>query len=349
MRIAIGSDHLGLELKAAIVEALEQDEHAVLDLGTHGPSPTDYPPIVRVVATAMLKNFVDLGIMVCDSGLGASIAGNRFQGVRAVSCQDAETARRGRERLDVNMICLGATEIENETAIAMVREWAGTKFLAEENDTRILARIAELEDARTSGRRVSATMAKAAPSSSSTRPASPSRPSTPAPASIARPQPPATPPVWDIQDEDEGKDKTKETTTATATAAPSVTPAPATPAPAPAPAAAPAAPEAPRPSDITAVMKVVAGIKEPDTKLIATRVLQFLRNRFPTATGAPSDTGFTFMQADQHVATVKIGRNFVELEAGPDHVPTSKLRDPEGLEMHLSLPSITKALDAVSV
>jgi hypothetical protein len=96
-------------------------------------------------------------------------------------------------------------------------------------------------------------------------------------------------------------------------------------------------------------MKVVAGIKEPDTKLIATRVLQFLRNRFPTALGMPNDHGFTFSLADQHVATVKIGRNFVELEAGPDRVPTSKLRDPEGLEMHLSLPSITKALDAVTV
>jgi hypothetical protein len=77
-------------------------------------------------------------------------------------------------------------------------------------------------------------------------------------------------------------------------------------------------------------------------------VLQVLRHRVPTANGTPNDNGFTFTLTDQHVATVKIGRNFVELEAGPDHVPTSKLRDPEGLEMHLSLPSITKALDAIN-
>src|SRR4030095_8830631 len=105
------------------------------------------------------------------------------------------------------------------------------------------------------------------------------------------------------------------------------------PAPAPAAAAAPAAAveSAPPPpvmeqpakaSDITAVMKVVASVKDSDIKAIATRVLQFLRNRFPTATGTPREDGFAFTLGDQHVATVVIGRNFVELEAGPDRVST---------------------------
>ena len=339
MRIAIGSDHLGLELKAAIIEALEQEEHAVLDLGTHGPSPTEYPPIVKVVATAMMKNFVEVGILVCESGLGASIAGNRFQGVRAVACHDAETARRGRERLDVNMICLGASEIDSETAVAVVREWAGTKFLGEENDNRILARIAELDEARTPGRRLSATMPKSgsAMSSKFRLASSLSAPAVERTSNGSKGQAAPVSQAWDVAEEPDAHFAGRlEAAAASASDAPS--------APAPAPVN-----DAPRPSDITAVMKVVASIKEPDTKLIATRVLQFLRNRFPTALGMPNDHGFTFSLADQHVATVKIGRNFVELEAGPDRVPTSKLRDPEGLEMHLSLPSITKALDAVTV
>jgi hypothetical protein len=116
-----------------------------------------------------------------------------------------------------------------------------------------------------------------------------------------------------------------------------------------APPVAPAAAAPPRASDISAVMKVVAAIKDGDTKLTATRLLQFLRNRFPTAIGAATDNGFTFTLDGQHVATVSIGRNFVELEAGPDHVTTSKLRDADGLEMLLGLPSITKAFDAVNV
>ncbi|MBM4439065.1 MAG: hypothetical protein FJ027_01480 [Candidatus Rokubacteria bacterium] len=97
------------------------------------------------------------------------------------------------------------------------------------------------------------------------------------------------------------------------------------------------------------MMKVVAAIKDADTKLIATRVLQFLRNRFPQATGAPRDDGFTFTLDGQHVATVTIGRNFVELEAGPERITTSKIRDTDGLDVMLALPSVAKAFDAVKL
>ena len=102
-------------------------------------------------------------------------------------------------------------------------------------------------------------------------------------------------------------------------------------------------------SDITAVMKVVASVKDSDIKAIATRVLQFLRNRFPTATGTPREDGFAFTLGDQHVATVVIGRNFVELEAGPDRVSTSKIRDLERLDLLLNLPSITTSFDSIKV
>ena len=286
MRIAIGCDHIGFALKAALVEALEQDEHAVLDLGSHSAEPTDYPPLARAVATAIGKNFVDLGILACESGLGGAIAANRFAGIRAIPCQDAVAARHGRERLDGNLACIGAADVDADRAVAIIREWVNTKFLGEEHDLRTIARIAEVEETpRGAGRRA---------------------------ASIS-------------------------TTVASA------------PSSAPASASAPVPAEAPRASDITAVMKAVAAVKDADTKLTATRILQFLRNRFPSATGVVTDGGFTFTLDGQHVATVTIGRNFVELEAGPDRITTSKVRDADGLDMLLNLPSITKAFDAVKV
>ena len=280
MRIAIGCDHVGFPLKASLIEALEQEAHAVLDLGTHGTDPTDYPPLARAVAVAIAKNFVDLGILACETGAGASIAANRFPGIRAIACQDPAAGRQGREHLDANLVCLGAAEIDSERAVSIVREWMNAKFLGEAQDVRAIARIAELEDSRRAGTR------RATPAASS----------------------------------------------------PASTPSP----------AAPPAVEAPRVSDITPVMKAVAAVKDGDTKLTAMRLLQFLRNRFPDAVGTVTDDGFTFTLGDQHVATVILGRNFVSLEAGPDRVPTSKLRDADGLEMMLNLPSITKAFDAVT-
>jgi ribose 5-phosphate isomerase B len=279
MRIAIGCDHVGFPLKASLIEALEQDEHAVLDLGAHGTDPTDYPPLARAVATAIDKNFVDLGILACETGVGASIAANRFAGIRAVAYHDPAAARQGRERLDVNLLCLGAADVDSARSVAIVREWVAAKFLGQEQDVRAIAKIAELEETRHPGAR-------------------------------------------------------RKTSAAHAPAAPA------------APVA--AATEAPRVSDISAVMKAVAAVKDSDTKLTATRLLQFLRNRFPSATATVVDEGFTFTLDGQHVATVTIGRNFVELEAGPEHVTTSKLRNADGLEMLLNLPSITKAFDAVA-
>ena len=280
MRIAIACDHIGFPLKAALIEALEQDEHAVLDLGTHGTDPTDYPPLARAVAGTIDKNFVDVGVLACESGAGASIAANRFGGIRALPCQDTVAAVQARERLDVNLLCLGAADLHPARAVAIVREWVGAKFLGEAQDVRALARLAELEDGRRTG-------------SGRTVPMVPSPDAPPGPAA----------------------------------AAPS---------------------ESPRVPDISAVMKAVAAVKDGNTKVTATRLLQFLRNRFPSATGTVTDQGFTFTLDGTHVATVTIGRNFVELEAGPDHVTTSKLRDADGLDMMLSLPSITTAFDAVT-
>src|SRR5262245_24715568 len=146
MRIAIGCDHLGFPHKASLVGALEDDAHAVLDLGTHGADPVDYPMLARAVATAIGNGFVEIGVLLCGSGTGGSIAANKFKGIRAASCPDAETARRGRQHEDVNLICLDATKLNTETVLGILREWLGPQFSGDERDRRAVAKIGEIEE-----------------------------------------------------------------------------------------------------------------------------------------------------------------------------------------------------------
>jgi ribose 5-phosphate isomerase B len=287
MRIAIACDHIGFPLKASIVEALEGEEHAVLDLGTHSPDPVDYPPMARAVATAIGKGFVEVGVLVCESAMGGAMAGNRLATIRAAVCQDPGTARESREKLNVNLLCVNAG-VESDGAVAIVREWVKAQFSNDERDLRTIAKITEFGKGASSGgqRGTGSVAVSAAPPASATTSAS---------------------------------------------------------------SAAPAADTGPKTPDITPVMKVVAAVKDPDTRAIATRILQFLRNRFPTAAGTASEEGFTFTLDGQHVATVTIGKNFVELEAGPDRITTSKVRDADRLDLLLNLPSIVKAFDAIKI
>jgi ribose 5-phosphate isomerase B len=293
MRIAIACDHIGFPLKASIVEALEGEEHAVLDLGTHSPDPVDYPPMARAVATAIGKGFVEVGVLVCESAMGGAMAGNRLATIRAAVCQDPGTARESREKLNVNLLCVDAG-VESDGAVAIVREWVKAQFSNDERDVRTIAKITEFGKGSSGSQRGSGsvTVSAAPPPSATTSASSP------------------------------------------ATSASS---------------AASSADAGPKTPDITPVMKVVAAVKDPDTRAIATRILQFLRNRFPTAAGTASEEGFTFTLDGQHVATVTIGKNFVELEAGPDRITTSKVRDADRLDLLLNLPSIVKAFDAIKI
>ena len=97
MRIALGCDHAGFALKGPVVAALEADGHAILDLGTFSEDPVDYPDFARAVGQAVLRGFVEVGVLVCGSGVGASIAANKLRGVRAALCHDLFTARQSRE------------------------------------------------------------------------------------------------------------------------------------------------------------------------------------------------------------------------------------------------------------
>src|SRR5213593_3386621 len=108
MRIAIACDHVGFALKASVIEALEGEEHAVLDLGTHSPAPVEYPAMAKAVATTIGKGFVDLGIPPCESASSGAMAENRLARIRAADFQDPETARQSRERLNVNSLVIRA-------------------------------------------------------------------------------------------------------------------------------------------------------------------------------------------------------------------------------------------------
>ncbi|HSE57147.1 MAG TPA: RpiB/LacA/LacB family sugar-phosphate isomerase [Nitrospiraceae bacterium] len=95
MRVAIGSDHAGYQLKESRKPYLTDLRHGVLDLGTHGPAPVDYPDFAEAVGLAVLRGSADRGIVICGSGLGASIAANKITNVRAGVCHDTYSARQG--------------------------------------------------------------------------------------------------------------------------------------------------------------------------------------------------------------------------------------------------------------
>lgn len=145
MRIAIGADHGGFELKKRILEYLNGTGDTVVDLGTHSAEPVDYPDYAKAVAEAILQGEVELGILVCGSGVGASIAANKFAGIRAALCHDTYSARQSREDDDANVLCLGARVIGPALALEVVRTFLASRFSEAERHRRRLAKIAEFE------------------------------------------------------------------------------------------------------------------------------------------------------------------------------------------------------------
>jgi len=145
MRIALGCDHAGFALKGPITAALEADGHDILDLGTFSTDPVDYPDFARAVGQAVLRGFVDAGVLVCGSGVGASIAANKIRGIRAALCHDLFTARQSREDDDANVLCLGSRVLDETTAVEVTRGWLEARFSGEERHARRVAKIVQLE------------------------------------------------------------------------------------------------------------------------------------------------------------------------------------------------------------
>ena len=149
MKLAIGADHAGYDLKTQIVPWLESTGHEVLDVGAHTLDPSDdFPDFAAAVAQSVGAGMADRGVMVCGSGVGASIATNKVKGIRACLCHDTFTARQGVEHNNMNVLCLGGRVIGIETAKEVISAFIGADFTPEDRFQRRIDKVAEIESGR---------------------------------------------------------------------------------------------------------------------------------------------------------------------------------------------------------
>jgi ribose 5-phosphate isomerase B len=145
MRVAVGADHAGFLLKQDIAATLRQLGHEVIDLGTTSTDPVDYPDFAEAVAKAVSENRADRGVMICGSGVGASVSVNKLPGIRGAVCHDTYSAHQGVEHDDMNVLVLGARIIGVELAHELVRAFLAAKFTHEERHVRRMGKIKALE------------------------------------------------------------------------------------------------------------------------------------------------------------------------------------------------------------
>lgn len=146
MRVAVGADHGGFELKARLLEALSEAGHEVIDLGTHSAEPVDYPDYARAVGRAVLDGRAERGVLLCGSGAGAAIAANKMQGIRAALAHDTYTAHQMVEHDDANVCCLGARVVGAELVAEIVNVFMNATFTGEERHVRRLKKVALMEE-----------------------------------------------------------------------------------------------------------------------------------------------------------------------------------------------------------
>ncbi len=145
MKISIGSDHAGFELKEKIKEYLLNAGYVCEDFGTKNTESVDYPDFALRVAESVAEKKSDKGILICGSGIGMSMAANKVPGIRAALCCNAEMARLSREHNDANVLTIGARLIDKETAKKIVRVWLATEFAGGRHLQRI-NKIKEIEN-----------------------------------------------------------------------------------------------------------------------------------------------------------------------------------------------------------
>ena len=145
MRVAIGSDHAGFELKRVLGEDLRGQGQEVLDLGTHSTEAVDYPDFAEAVANAVREGRAERGILICGSGVGASVAANKVPGIRAGLCHDTYSAHQGVEHDDMNVLVLGSRIIGPALARELAQAFLGARFTREERHLRRLGKVQALE------------------------------------------------------------------------------------------------------------------------------------------------------------------------------------------------------------
>ncbi len=144
MRIAVGSDHRGVEMRGKLIELLVRLDQEVIDVGSHGDVPCDYPDIAADVGHKVANGDAERGILICGSGLGMCIAANKISGIRAAPCYDDVTAELSRRHNDLNVLCLSGDMLGDRLVDRLVEIWLSTPFEGGRHARR-LAKIAEIE------------------------------------------------------------------------------------------------------------------------------------------------------------------------------------------------------------
>lgn len=145
MRIAIGADHAGFDLKQILAAYLRHRGHEVVDIGTNSDDPVDYPDYAEALSQTILDGRAERGVLICGSGVGASVAANKIPGIRAGLCHNTYSARQGVEHDDMNVLVLGARVIGIEVARELVDNFLAARFNGEERHHRRVEKIKALE------------------------------------------------------------------------------------------------------------------------------------------------------------------------------------------------------------
>jgi ribose 5-phosphate isomerase B len=146
VKVAVAFDHRGFKLRGPVIESVREAGHEVVDLGVHTDAVrVDYPDTARDIGMAIRRYDAQRGVLVCGSGVGASIAASKIPGIRAAICHDTYSAHQGVEHDDMNVLCLGSEVIGAELTGELVRTFLGAKFDGGERYVRRLEKIEEME------------------------------------------------------------------------------------------------------------------------------------------------------------------------------------------------------------
>ena len=146
MKILMGSDHAGFDLKALLMPYIESLGHTVGDVGVFNTTPSDYPDIAEKLSLELLAGQGDRAVLICGSGVGVSVAANKIPGIRAGVCHDCYSAHQGVEHDNMNVLCLGARVVGPSLAIDLVHTFLNARFTGEERHVRRLDKIHTIED-----------------------------------------------------------------------------------------------------------------------------------------------------------------------------------------------------------
>ncbi len=148
MIIAVATDHGGFPIKARVIEVVKQAGHEVLDLGTFSTEAVDYPDYAQAIGAAIQQRRAERGVLMCGSGVGASVAANKMLGIRAAVCHDTYSAHQGVEHDEMNVLVLGARVIGPELVPELVAAFLHARFTGEERHVRRLKKIGAIEHAQ---------------------------------------------------------------------------------------------------------------------------------------------------------------------------------------------------------